>query len=221
MKKNLPKNSVLQRAYDNPDKSTHYDDWANTYDADLDKEGFVAPEHAAALLKSVAPDADRVVDFGCGTGLAGAALAALGYQNLYGLDISEGMIEKAQQRGCYRSVRQHDLRTPMLDDIRYQAGICVGVCAFGPVNAGHIAHMTQVLDSGAPLILTINGLAWQEQDWAQQLDEAQEEHGYTVEYIKTIPYLVAKEIEAKLLIIRNAELESAQTCQPIEKYSDT
>ena len=221
MKKGMPKDSVLQRAYDNPDKSAHYDSWAANYDDDLEREGFVAPQHAAALLKSVVPTEAKVLDFGCGTGLVGVELAALGCQNLYGVDVSQRMIELAQQRGCYQSVREHDLRTPLIDDIRYQAGICVGVCAFGPLNAGHIAHMTQVLEGGAPLILTINGRAWDELDWAQQLEEAQEQHGYTVEYIKTIPYLVDKEIDAKLLIIRNAELESAQTCQPIEKYSDS
>lgn len=220
MKKELPEDGVLQRAYDSVDKSAHYDNWADEYESDIEKEGFVGPAEAAALLQSIVPTSARVIDFGCGTGLVGAQLQSLGYQQVFGVDISEGMIEQALQQDCYRSVRHHDLCTPLLDDIRYQAGICVGVCAFGPVNADHIVHMTGALDSGAPLVITINGKAWEEMDWPQQLEDAQIQQGYTVEYIKTIPYLVDKQIDAKLLIIRNAELESKLICQPAEQYSD-
>jgi SAM-dependent methyltransferase len=224
MKKNLPHDSVLQRAYDSTDKSAHYDNWASDYDADIEREGFVGPAQAANLLNSIVSasvkESAKVLDFGCGTGLVGVELEKLGFSHLFGVDVSERMIELAVKRGCYRSVRHHDLRTPLLDDVRYQAGICVGVCAFGPVNASHISHMTSVLDSGAPLVITVNGSAWDNSDWPQQLEDAQSTYGYTVEYIKTIPYLVDKEIDAKLLIIRNAELENTLICQPAEPFSD-
>ncbi len=201
-------------SYRNPDKETYYDQWAATYDQDLQSEGYAGPRMAAQLLSSIVPADQSVMDFGCGSGMVGELLGIAGYQRLYGVDISQGMLEQAEKRQCYLSLRQHDLTTPMVDDIRYQAGVCVGVCSFGPLCADHIAHMTGVLEAGAPLILTINALAWEEKDWAGQLDGAQSSYGFSIDYIKTIPYLVDKGIEAKLLIIRNAEVETTSDYQP-------
>lgn len=197
-------------SYGDPDKEGYYDQWAGTYDEDLKSEGYAGPEHAAALLASILPVDSSVMDFGCGSGLVGENLASLGYTELYGVDISQRMLEQAASRDCYRSLRQHDITTAMIDDIRYQAGICVGVCSFGPVTADDIVNMTAVLHAGAPLVLTINGIAWEEKNWAEQLDEAQTKHGFTIEYINTIPFLVEKGIDAKLLIIRNQELETTE-----------
>lgn len=205
-----------RNSYDDPDKEKYYDQWAQTYEEDLRSEGYAGPDQAAGMLSSlVAPDT-TVMDFGCGTGLVGARLQAQGFAYLYGVDISQRMLAQAEQRDCYVSLRQHDLTTPMHDDIRYQAGICVGVCGFGPVTAEHIALMTAVLVPAAPLIITVNDMAWQEKDWSSQLDQAQTEFDFSIDYVKSIPYLVDKDIGAKLLIVRNSKLESIEPCQPAD-----
>mgnify|MGYP002860822713 CR=1 FL=1 len=58
-----------------------YAEWAKDYDADLvDKMGYEAPFEAAALLQGQLGSTDsKILDAGCGTGLVGKALHALGY----------------------------------------------------------------------------------------------------------------------------------------------
>lgn len=208
--KNL--SAKLEQAYANPDKAQHYDQWADTYESDVNSSGYEAPAHAVELLAKIVPTDTHIIEFGCGTGLVGGLLAEQGYQRVVGVDLSTGMLAKAQARRCYQSLRDHDLTQPLLDDIRYDAGICVGVCAFGPVLAQHIVNMTRVLVEGAPLVLTINGRAWAEQEWAQHLDDAQQNDGFSIEYVKTIPYLSNENIDGKLLIVRNSTLESELEC---------
>lgn len=205
---------LLEQAYLNPDKAALYAQWASSYDDDLHQEGYQAPAHAVQLLAKIVPTDANIIEFGCGTGLVGELLAQKQYERLVGLDIAPAMLEKARQRNCYKSLREHDLTQALNDDIRYDAGICVGVCAFGPVLAGHIIHMTSVLVEHAPLILTINGRAWTEQNWAAQLEDAQQRDGFDIEYINTIPYLVNKNIDGKLIIIRNTKIEIEATCSP-------
>lgn len=203
---NIP--DPIERAYNSGDKKAYYSQWASSYDVDMATSGYVAPVQAVELFKKiVSPDAG-IIEFGCGTGQVGEQLVRHNYHQVAGIDHSPQMLEKAAQRGCYGSLREHDLTEPLLDDIRYDAGICVGVLAFGPLMAAHLAHMTSVLREHAPLILTINGRAWDENNWASQLEEAQQKNRFFIEYINTIPYLTDAGIDGKLLIIRNGETES-------------
>ena len=203
----------IEQTYSTQDKERLYADWAPSYEADLQRSGYQAPAHAVALLKKLVPTSARIIEFGCGTGLVGKQLADGGYQHLVGVDLSPEMLEQAERGQCYQSLREHDLTQPLLDDVRYEAGICVGVCAFGPVLADHITHMTSVLVEHAPLLLTVNGRAWTEQDWPQNLDDAQQRDGFIIEYINTIPYLTEEQVDGKLLVIRNSAIESELNVQ--------
>lgn len=198
----------IERAYNTQDKVSHYAEWAPSYEADLQRSGYQAPAHAVALMKKLVPVTAQIIEFGCGSGLVGRQLADTGYQRIVGVDVSPEMLKLATNGQPYQSLREHDLTKPLLDDIRYEAGICVGVCAFGPLMADHIVHMTSVLIENAPLLLTVNGRAWSELDWPEKLDDAQQRYGFTIEYINTIPYLTEENIDGKLLVIRNHAIES-------------
>ena len=93
-----------------------YDDWADGYEqAHLDMGGYLAPTRCAeALGRFVADKTQPVLDVGCGTGLAGAALRDVGFTMIDGSDISPGMLQKAAARaGLYRSLYQGDLNDPL------------------------------------------------------------------------------------------------------------
>lgn len=80
-----------------------YDQWAEGYDGELTGQGYATPGRLARLLADVAPDHDApLMDFGCGTGLCGAALSAVGFTTIDGCDVSEGMLQEAQEKGIYR-----------------------------------------------------------------------------------------------------------------------
>jgi SAM-dependent methyltransferase len=49
------------------------------------------------LLATHAPNAKSILELGCGTGIHATLLAELGYE-VYGVDLSEGMLEQAQQK---------------------------------------------------------------------------------------------------------------------------
>ena len=83
-----------------------YADWAAHYDADLAEAGYDTPRRIAAALKPYVQPGDRILDFGCGTGLSGLALRQAGFTTIDGLDISAPMLEKAQARGLYATLWQ-------------------------------------------------------------------------------------------------------------------
>jgi len=66
-----------------------YASWAATYDKEVQENGYVTPQRVANALKEVVRDqSEHILDFGCGTGLSGAALQAVGFENIDGLDVS-------------------------------------------------------------------------------------------------------------------------------------
>ena len=62
---------------------------------------------AAAGTRSGAPRDGT--DLGCGDGAVGEALRAKGFTNLEGLDISQGMLDIAKEKGIYQSLQKVDL----------------------------------------------------------------------------------------------------------------
>ena len=80
-----------------------FDRYADLFDHDLSRLDYRAPEllieAVAAVLDSPAGTLE-VLDAGCGTGLCGPLLRPYA-RCLTGVDLSAGMIEKAQERGSY------------------------------------------------------------------------------------------------------------------------
>lgn len=80
-----------------------FDGYADRFDDQLRcRLAYRVPEHMALALARVAPRRrfGRVLDLGCGTGLAGAALRGR-TAFLAGVDLSPAMIERARQRAVY------------------------------------------------------------------------------------------------------------------------
>src|SRR5580765_3723500 len=81
-----------------------YDQWAQTYDDDLEAWSYQAPSVVADTVVTRHPDAGSLLDVGCGTGLVGRTLRARGFAGqILGLDISQASLELAQQSGAYDS----------------------------------------------------------------------------------------------------------------------
>lgn len=80
--------------------ATLFDQHAEDFDAILvGKLGYRTPQDFAAALSVRGPFA-RALDLGCGTGLAGAALAPV-CGHLTGVDLAEAMLALADDRGVY------------------------------------------------------------------------------------------------------------------------
>jgi predicted TPR repeat methyltransferase len=94
---------ALQRAPD-----AYVTSFFDKFAADFDKQlvnvlHYTAFQRLAALVELHATNLNRILDLGCGTGLAGPLLAKPG-RHLTGLDLSPGMLDKARARGCYNAL---------------------------------------------------------------------------------------------------------------------
>jgi predicted TPR repeat methyltransferase len=89
-----------------------FDSYAPTFDTHLvDELKYGVPRALAALLAALGMPTDRswrVLDLGCGTGLAGVELRACA-RELIGVDLSPRMIVRARQRGIYDELHCEDL----------------------------------------------------------------------------------------------------------------
>ncbi|MEM9761607.1 MAG: class I SAM-dependent methyltransferase [Pseudomonadota bacterium] len=110
-----------------------YDAWAARYDAQNLANGFHLPALGAGMLARHLPrGAGPVLDAACGTGLGGLALQVFGHRDIVGVDLSEGMLEIARDRGYHAYA--HRLGTPLPEpDGRFAGALCTG--AFGPGHA--------------------------------------------------------------------------------------
>ena len=162
---------LLARAYglqSQADSQALYRDWATTYDQTmLDGLQYQSPKLVAHMLAQAMPQTtarvqDAVLDVGCGTGLAGEALAALGFAVVDGLDISPEMMAVAMVRGAYRQCLQADLLAALpLADAEYAAAVCCGTFTTGHVGAACLDEVFRVLRPGAPFAFTVKTSEWE------------------------------------------------------------
>ena len=139
-----------------------YNDWAASYDTDLDSLGYTAPQKAADVLASVLPPTPetRILDAGCGTGLVGSALSRHGYRHIDGADLSPGMLRQAQKTGAYENLNEVDLSLP-LEGTDYDAVICVGTLTEGHVGPEALEHFADAVKTGGYVVATVLGTIWE------------------------------------------------------------
>jgi SAM-dependent methyltransferase len=121
-----------------------YDEFAPRYDALVRQAGYVLPETMAGRFRAVA-DAlglsteGTVIDAGCGNGLSGIALRDVGFSQVYGLDVSPGLIAQIPP-GLYRSFRGEGVIEASLTDLpRRYSGQFAHVFSAGTI--GHTATL--------------------------------------------------------------------------------
>ncbi len=91
--------------------AAEFDSFSKSFDAKLELLGYRAPELVTdALTRAIAPAASAgdILDAGCGTGLCAPRLRPL-TSRLDGVDLSQGMLDKAHARGGYDSLVKAEL----------------------------------------------------------------------------------------------------------------
>jgi len=140
-----------------------YDEWATTYNKELadSSQDYVAPALAAAYLLQALQtprinDTLEILDAGCGTGLVGSHLAALGAKKIDGIDLSTGMLRVAENTGAYRSLDTVDLSEALhFKDGTYDAVTCVGTLTLGHVGPAVLGEFARVVKTGGFIVATI------------------------------------------------------------------
>lgn len=139
-----------------------FDRYADRFDQDLvGKLGYAAPDLLRSAVDRVVPGAAnlRVLDLGCGTGLAGVAFKPLA-AHLAGVDLSPRMVEKARQRMLYDELDVGDVveameRTPGGWDLLVAADVLVYIGDLVPV----FAAAARALAPGGCFAATVERLA--------------------------------------------------------------
>jgi SAM-dependent methyltransferase len=170
---------LLRRAYglsSDAESQALYRDWAKTYDRTM-LEGlhYQSPSLVADRLAALLPERDStVLDIGCGTGLAGRALAARGFSVIDGIDISPDMMAVAQEQGGYRALVCADLNAPLpWADGAYQGAICCGTFTSGHVRANCLDEIMRVLTAGAAFAFTVKLDVWESFGFKDKLAKLQ------------------------------------------------
>ena len=134
-----------------------YADWAAHYDADLAEAGYDTPRRIAAALKPYVQPGDRILDFGCGTGLSGLVLQNAGFTNIDGLDISAPMLEKAKARAIYKSLWQGRPGKIMgVTAGKYSVIVAAGVVSLGAAPPETLSLILDHLAPGGLIGLSFN-----------------------------------------------------------------
>ncbi|KAJ4328802.1 hypothetical protein N0V84_000812 [Fusarium piperis] len=143
-----------------------YESWAESYNEDIGKEEYKAPEIASDyVLKYVGSQkitSATILDAGCGTGLVGQHLAKRGAAHLDGIDLSPGMLQVARRAGIYHSLNVVDLsKTLEIPSQSYDVVVCVGTLTQGHVGPGAFDEFARVVKPGGCVVATVRELVWQ------------------------------------------------------------
>lgn len=132
-----------------------YDEWAATYEAELLENGYATPARCAEALAPLVGDKTiPLLDFGCGTGLAGLALRLAGFEVIDGVDISSEMIAVAQEKKIYRALSQIEVGTQLTQDYRLISA--VGVIGAGAAPVSTLDMLMHALPQGGMLVFSFN-----------------------------------------------------------------
>ncbi|MCX7565348.1 methyltransferase domain-containing protein [Sulfitobacter sp. F26169L] len=152
------KTPFLDKAYAERDTGStreHYDKWSDSYEAEVGTLGYATPARCAQALAEFAPDKSLpLLDFGCGTGLAGLAFKLAGFDTIDGVDLSAEMLAQAREKDIYRKLTQIDPDAPLEGEYPLIGG--VGVIGAGAAPISTLNTLLHALPSNGLLVFSFN-----------------------------------------------------------------
>ena len=137
--------------------ASQYDQWAQSYDADMSAVGYRHPAICLALVARHLPrGVSPLLDAGAGTGTVGEWLRLIGYPIVEGLDISEGMLAVAAQKGVYSKLHKLALGAPLpFANASFAGIVSVGVFTSGHVGVEGLDELIRICRPGGAIIMTV------------------------------------------------------------------
>jgi predicted TPR repeat methyltransferase len=148
-----------------------YDAWAEDYDQDLRDFGYTYPALVAGLVARHVRDLTvPVLDAGVGTGIIGEMLYALGYEQLVGIDLSDGMLAVAQSKGVYAELSNQTLGEPLaFADGRFGAVVSAGVLTVGHAPPDSLDELVRLTRPGGLVVFTLTTPVYEEGGFKEKL----------------------------------------------------
>ena len=134
-----------------------YKNWAASYDEYIAARGYRTPARIANMLTRFLPaQHGPVLDYGCGTGVSGEALANVGLGPLHGTDISQEMIAVAESKGVYERLWKSEPEEAPARAGDYAAIVAAGVISVGAAPPETVPLLTSCLAPGGLLVFSFN-----------------------------------------------------------------
>jgi len=154
-----------------------YSAWSTDYDRETLSLGYCLPFLIAAwVARHVPRGAGPLLDAGCGTGLSGPYLRALGYGDIEGLDFSADMLALAGQRGAYSVLTRAALGglLPFADG-RFAAFFSTGVFTEGHAPASGLDELVRATRPGGHAVFTVRDVVLERDGFRAKFVELQRE----------------------------------------------
>lgn len=153
------------------DSARLYADWAATYDEDFAAHSdYMLPVQVAFHYKA-AGGTGPVLDIGAGTGLLAEALMATGVTPIDATDISQEMLNIAQEKGVYRSHFVADVTKKLeVPNDTYAGVVSSGTFTHGHVGPDALDELIRITRPGGLLVLSINAAHFRAKGFEAKLE---------------------------------------------------
>ena len=183
----------------------YYDDWTKNaqFNQDMIDWKYTAPVNTVQLIDKYIYDKNiKILDAGCGSGLAGIELKKRGFTNIYGVDFSKSMLNLIPNN-IYQTLELIDLNEPLkYEDNDFGAIICVGAFTYGHVKAHALDEFIRVTNKNGYICFTINEGIYTEYKFDKKINELSKNKSWEVLKLSKSPYIVNKDVEAWLCLAK-------------------
>ena len=183
----------------------YYDDWTKNaqFNQDMIDWKYTAPVNTVQLLDKYINDKNiKILDAGCGSGLAGIELKKRGFTSIYGVDFSQSMLNLIPNN-IYQTVELIDLNEPLkYEDNDFGAIICVGTFTYGHVKAHALDEFIRVTNKNGYICFTINEGIYTEYKFDKKINELSKNKSWEVLNLSKSSYIVNKDVEAWLCLAK-------------------
>lgn len=133
-----------------------FDAFADSFDSVLKGLDYQAPALIAEKAAEIVSNRPSVLDLGCGTGLCGVELKKrLEPSCLTGIDLSDGMLEKARARKIYDELRQADI-TVFSRENAFDLVVSADVLTYLGDLSAVFENVRKSLKTGGYFVLTVS-----------------------------------------------------------------
>jgi len=148
-----------------------YNNWYNSYDNELLRNGYITHIRCAeAINRNATNKQASILDIGCGTGLSGQEILSKGFVKIDGTDFSTKMLEKAAEKNIYQELFLIDLNT---DNYNLNKKYDI-ICAAGVISPNHakpetINYFQKYLNKKGLMVFSLNDHAVEDANFMKKI----------------------------------------------------